>query len=89
MTDWDLLNKLHDQPFQPFRVRLTNNSTMDVLDPNTVVVGPTSAIMPLDAVLGEHGYYLVTRWRTVALAHMVEFIDIDPPKTRGGKRRAS
>ncbi|HLL90306.1 MAG TPA: hypothetical protein VK324_13485 [Tepidisphaeraceae bacterium] len=47
MTDLDLLNKLHDQPFQPFRVRLTNNSAIDVLDPNTVVVGPTSAIMPI------------------------------------------
>jgi hypothetical protein len=33
MTDRDLLNKLHDQSFQPFRVRLSNNSTIDVLDP--------------------------------------------------------
>jgi hypothetical protein len=89
MTDGDLLNKLQDQPFQHFRVRLTNNSPMDFLNPNTVVVGPTSAIMPMDAVLGAQGYYLVTRWRTVALAHVVEFVDIDPPKSRGGKRRAS
>ena len=50
MTDRDLLNKLHDQHFQPFRVRLSNNSTMDVLDPNTVVVGPSSAIMPVETV---------------------------------------
>jgi len=81
----DLLNKLHDQPFQPFRVRLTNNSTIDVLDPGTVVVGPSSAIMPLETVLGAGGYYLVARWRTVALSHIVEFIDIDYPK--GSKRR--
>ena len=89
MTDRDLLNKVHDQPFQPFRVRLSNNSTMDVLDPNTVVVGPTSAIMPLESVLGEHGYYLVTRWRTVALSHIVKFTDIDPPKSTSKRRRAS
>jgi hypothetical protein len=89
MTDRDLLNKLHDQPFQPFRVRLSNNSTMDVLDPNTVVVGPTSAIMPLETVMGEHGYYLVARWRTVALSHMVEFTDIDPPKSASKRKRAS
>ena len=40
MTARDLLNKLHDNPFQAFRVKLSNNSTMEVLDPNTVVVGP-------------------------------------------------
>ena len=89
MTGCALLNKLHDEPFQPFRVRLSNNSTMDVLDPNTVVVGPTSAIMPMEASIGEHGYYIVSRWRTVALAHMVEFIDIDPPKSHRGKKRSA
>lgn len=81
MTDLDLLNKLHDQPVQPFRVRLSNNTTMDVLDPNTVVVGPTSAIMPMESEMGEHGYWVVSRWRSVVLANMVEFVDIDPPKS--------
>lgn len=90
MTARDLLNKLHDNPFQAFRVKLSNNSSMDVLDPNTVVVGPTSAIMPIETIVDDQGYYLVSRWRTVALAHMVEFIDIDPPKATGKrKRRAS
>ncbi len=86
MTDRELLNKLHDQPF---RVRLSSNTTMDVLDPNTVVVGPTSAIMPIEAVLGNHGYYVVNQWRTVALTHLVEFIDIDPPKSASRRKRAS
>ena len=89
MTDRDLLNKLHDEPFQPFRTRLSNNTTIDVLDPGTVVVGPTSAIMPLESMMGDHGYYVVPRWRTVALSHIVEFVDIDPPKAKGKNRRAS
>ena len=80
MTDRDLLGKLHGEPFQPFRARLSNNTTIDVLDPNTVVVGPTRAIMPIESVLGEHGYYVVNRWRTVALSHIVEFVDIDRPR---------
>jgi CBS-domain-containing membrane protein len=84
----DLLNKLHDEPFQAFRVRLSNNTTIDVIDPNTVVVGPSSAIMPLETLLDSSGYHVVSRWRTVALAHIVEFVDIDPPKSRA-KRRAS
>ena len=82
----DLLNKLHDEPFQPFRVRLTNNTTIDVLDPNTVMVGPSSAIMPLETLRDSSGYYIVSRWRTVALAHMVELVDIEPPKTSTRKR---
>ena len=89
MTDRDLLDKLHDQPFQPFRARLSNSTAIDVLDPGTVVVGPTNAIMPLESIRGEHGYYVVTRWRTVALSHIVEFVDIDPPKSTGKKKRAS
>jgi hypothetical protein len=86
----DLLNKLRDEPFQPFRVRLTNNATIDVLDPNTVVVGPSSAIMPVETKRdAATGYYLVSRWRTVALAHMVEFTDIEPPKSTTPRKRAS
>ncbi len=89
MTARDLLNKLHDQPFQPFRVRLSNDSTLDVLNPGTVVVGPSSAIMPLETVQDEQGYFLVTRWRTIALAHIVEFTDIEPPKSASKRKRAS
>jgi hypothetical protein len=85
----DLLNKLHDEPFQPFRVRLSTNSTIDVLDPNTVVVGPSSAMMPIETMRdGRSGYYIVSRWRTVALAHMAEFLDIDPPKSRTTRANA-
>jgi hypothetical protein len=86
----DLLNKLHDQPFQPFRVRLSNHTAIDVLDPNTVIVGPSSAIMPIETRRdARSGHYLVSRWRTVALSHMVEFLDIDPPKSGSTRKRAS
>lgn len=86
----DLLNKLHDEPFQPFRVRLTNNATIDVLDPNTVVVGPSSAIMTIETHRDSAtGYYVVAQWRTVALPQMIEFTDIDPPKTTSSRKRAS
>jgi hypothetical protein len=51
-----------------------------------MVVGPTSAIMPLEYVDDDRGLKLVLRWKTVALAHMVEFIDIDQ-KQNGSKRR--
>ena len=83
MGPQDLVNKLHDEPFKPFRVRLSNNNTIDVLDPG---VGPTSAIMPLEYVQDERGLRLVGRWKPVALAHMVEFVDLEE-KRNGSKRR--
>lgn len=76
MSPHDLLTKLRDAPFKPFRVRLSNNNVIDVLDARSVVVGPTSAIMPLEYV-EDHGRKLVFRWKTVALQHMVECVDIE------------
>ena len=86
MAPQDLVNKLHDEPFKPFLVRLSNSNTIDVLDPGSVVVGPTSAIMPLEYVEDERGLKLVLKWKTVALSHMVEFIDIEQ-KQNGNRRR--
>jgi hypothetical protein len=80
MGPHDLLNRLHDEPFKPFRVRLTNNSTIDITQSGLVIVGPTSAIMPIQIAKDDFGYTLVTQWRTVALSHMMEFTDIEPPK---------
>jgi hypothetical protein len=85
MGPQDLYNKLHDEPFKPFRVRLSNSVTIDVLDSGSVILGPTSAIMPLEYV-EEDGLRLVRRWKTVALSHMVEFVDLDA-KGNGSKRR--
>ena len=85
MSPRDLLNRLHDEPFRPFRVRLTNNTTIDIPDPGLVIVGPTSAVMPIRTAKDDFGYTLVTQWRTIALSHMVEFADIDPPRKNGRK----
>lgn len=80
MSPRDLLHRLHDEPFKPFRVRLSNNTTIDVNHAGSVIVGPTSAVMPIQTTQDDFGYTLVTQWRTVALSHMVEFAELDPPK---------
>jgi hypothetical protein len=85
MTSQDLNNKLYDLPFQPFRVRLTNNTTIDILNPGTVVVGPTTAIMPIEATFDKGGYPVVNRWLTVALDQIVELTDIEVKK--GGTKK--
>jgi hypothetical protein len=53
-----------------------------VTDPGLVVVGPTCAITPIQTAKDDFGYTLVTQWPTVALSHMVEFADLEPPNHR-------
>lgn len=86
MSPRDLLNRLHDEPFRPFRVKLSNSTTIDVTDAGLVIVGPTSAVMPLQTMQDEAGYTPVTQWRTIALSHMVEFADITT-RGNGSKRK--
>jgi len=38
MAPQDLLNKLHHEPFEAFRVRLSNNTGIDVLDRGSVAL---------------------------------------------------
>ena len=86
MSPQDLLNRLHHHPFKPFRVRLSNKSTLDVTDSGPVIVGPTSAVMPIQTAKDDFGYTLVTQWRTISLDHMMEFADIEPPKSTRRKQ---
>ena len=47
MSPDDLERKLTERPFQPFRIKLSTSSTIDVRVPGEVVMGLTSAIFPL------------------------------------------
>ena len=78
MLPEQIYDKLHESPFRPFRVRLADGSTIDVLAPNSVLVGPISAVMPLKYAQRERGLKLVLRWKTVALEQMLELMDIKP-----------
>ncbi|MGB7157266.1 MAG: hypothetical protein WBD40_04315 [Tepidisphaeraceae bacterium] len=49
-----------------------------------MIVGPSSAVLPTEFG-SEEGERVATRWRTVALSHMVQFSDLDEPVS--GKRR--
>ena len=84
MTAVDLNHRLYDTPFRPFRIHLSDGATIPVTNAGMVLVGPTSAILPTELGRDADGYPLVKRWRTVALAYIVQFSDIDEPVT--GKR---
>jgi len=84
MTAVDLNHRLYDSPFRPFRIHLSDGTTIPVTNAGMVLVGPTSAILPTELGRDADGHPLVRRWRTVALAHIVQFSDIDEPVA--GKR---
>jgi hypothetical protein len=80
----DLINRLSDRPFKGFRIHLSDGSSIPVSDPGMIIVGPSSAVLPTEFGR-EQGERVATRWRTVALSHMVQFADIDEPVS--GKQR--
>ncbi|HEV2294492.1 MAG TPA: hypothetical protein VGR35_11605 [Tepidisphaeraceae bacterium] len=49
-----------------------------------LIVGRSSAVLPTEFER-EEGERVATRWRTVALSHMVQFSHLDEPAS--GKRR--
>jgi len=83
MTTVDLNHRLYDQPFKPFRIHLSDGSSIAVANAGVVLVGESSAILPTELGRDTEGYPVVKRWRTVALAHMVQLSDLDEPV--GGK----
>jgi hypothetical protein len=82
----DLLNRLQDKPFHGFRVHLSDGSAIAVTEPGMIIVGPSSAVLPTEYGR-EQGERVATRWRTVALAHMVQFTDLDEPISGKNRKR--
>ena len=87
MSPDDLLRKLHDRPFKPFRLKLSTDETIDLQNPNPVVVGLSSAIVPIRVSKTHDGFELVERWKTVSLDHIVTFEDIDQAALGNGRKR--
>lgn len=85
MHSKDLLRKIADAPFKPFRLRMANNTVYDILDPGMIIVGDTSAVVATRNIRDERGHPVTTDWRTISIHHILEFADLEP--TRNGARR--
>jgi hypothetical protein len=86
----DLNNRLHDQPFRPFRVHLSDGSLLEIPHAGMVIVGRSTAVLPSRFGTDDEGRPLAERWRTVDLVHVVQFSDLDEPvngKERKRRRR--
>ena len=83
----DLLRKLNDRPFKPFRIRMVNNTAFDIPEPWMIVPGDSSAIILANPVYREDkGYQPVHDWKTVSIHHMLEFSDLPSKRNGSGKR---
>ena len=87
MTYHDLWRKLHETPFQPFRIKLSNNSAIDVREPGSVIVGESSAVVPVETVTDDRGFRVTRDWKTISIHHIVEFVDLKEKDT-GPKRKS-
>jgi hypothetical protein len=87
MISDDLIKKLHDYPFKPFRIRMVNSSVYDVLAPWMMVVGKSSAVVASEMGKTDRGYEIALDWKTVAIHHMMEFSDLPMP-AKGSKRKS-
>lgn len=86
MTYHDLHRKLHEEPFKPFRLKLVNNTTIDVWEPGMIIVGESSAVVATQTEKDDRGVRVATDWRTISIAHILEFSDLKV-KENGAKRK--
>lgn len=87
MTASDLLSRLEDQPFRPFRIHISDGTVLELTQPGMVIVGETSAVLPTMFGTDEDGRRLAKRWRTVALDHITQFSDVESSNGKRRKRR--
>ncbi len=85
MTYYDLARKLDDVPFKPFRIRMSNASAIDILEPGSVIVGETSAVVPVEMIVDDRGVRIARDWKTISISHIVEFVDLK--EDQGPKRK--
>ena len=72
----DLIRRIEDPAFRPFRIHLSDGTLLDVTQPGMVIVGLSSAVLPTQ--FGEEeGKRIAKDWRTIALSHIVQFSDLD------------
>jgi hypothetical protein len=69
----DILQRLEDRPFTPFRIHLSDGTIIPVDEPGMVIVGPSTAVLPTRFTRSQDGRRIAQNWQTVALAHIVRF----------------
>jgi hypothetical protein len=86
MTREDIDARLADQPFQPFRMHLTDKTVVEVLGGGDCMVGLNTVVCPTGYAPDEHGRRWPRAFRKVAIPHIVRIEDV-PVKSNGSRRK--
>jgi len=81
----DITHRLNDLPFKPFKIHLSDGSSVIVRDAGGAILGQSSIVLPTEYAKDEDGLKIAKHWRTIAYSHMVQFSEID--ETVEGKQR--
>lgn len=83
----DMLKRLNDMPFRPFRIHVSDGSVIEVSQPGMVIPSDTTVILATMFGADAEGHRYAKRWRTVALGHITRFSDGEnEPKKRPRRR---
>ncbi|MFH0980553.1 MAG: hypothetical protein V2A79_03325 [Planctomycetota bacterium] len=88
MRSDDLLKRLEDRPFKPFRIHLSDGTRITVEEPGMVIVGVSTAVLPTKFRRSPERRRVAQDWRTVALLHIVSYsspMRMAAPTAGGGK----
>jgi hypothetical protein len=88
MTSKELLHKVHDEPFKPFRIRLADKRTFDILHPRMVMVGPERAVVVTRRAVDRYGRWFAADWTEVVLAEVTAIAAMRGKRANGSRKRA-
>ena len=82
MSPIDVLQALRKQPFEPFRIQVSDGSTYDVRHPELAMVGLGSVSIGIPAAGEAQPVY--ERVETISLGHVVKLVPLGAAKTADG-----
>lgn len=65
---------------------MVNSTVYNIAEPWMVTIGESSAIVVTQSKQDERGLRIAAEWKTVSIAHMLEFSDIEPSRNGGRKK---
>jgi hypothetical protein len=77
MPPEDIREIVHRQPFQPFRLTLTDGRTVDVQHPELIMVGRSSVVVGTARPNAKEPIY--DRYVTISLLHVMQIEPLESP----------
>ena len=87
MTSKELLHKVRDEPFKPFRIRLADKRTFDISHPGMVMVGPERAVVVTRRGVNRNGRWFAEDWTEIYIADITAFAALNAKRANASRKR--